>query len=140
MTSRYANNSRTSSDSSLAILNKTRRRLPSLPFFDIKNAVLGKNYDLSLVFIGSTRSRTLNKKYRGKDKPANVLSFPLSKTAGEIFIDLSEAKRQAVSYDKTYRKFVGFLLIHGLFHLKGFDHSSTMERKEESIRKQFLEK
>jgi len=127
-------------DSALAITNKTRRGVPRLPFFDIKNAVLGKDYDLSLVFIGSTRSRTLNKKHRGKDSPANVLSFPLSKYSGEMFIDLTQSEKEAPKFDKTYTKFVGLLFIHGLFHLKGFDHSSTMDYKEESIRNKFLEK
>ncbi|HEC30847.1 MAG TPA: rRNA maturation RNase YbeY [Candidatus Yonathbacteria bacterium] len=122
---------------SLSILNKTRRATPRLSFFDIKNKVLGKNYDLSLVFIGDTRSHTLNKKYRNKDSSANVLSFPLSEKAGEMFIDLTTTEKEASKYDRTYKKFVGFLFIHGLFHLKGFRHSSTMENKEKNIRRQF---
>lgn len=122
---------------SFSFVNTTKGKPPRLPFFAIKNAVLGKTYDLSLAFIGSTRSRRLNKTYRNKDKPANVLSFPLEKNAGEIFIDLSVAKKQARSFDKTYTQFVGLLFIHGLFHLKGFQHGSRMEREEENIRKRF---
>ncbi len=121
-------------------INKTLRRkgkLPRLPFLKIKESVVGEKYDLSLVFIGSTRSKTLNKKYRGKNKPANILSFPLEKDEGEIFIDLTEAMRTAKNFDRKYENFVGFLFIHGLLHLKGFSHGSKMEDEEIKIRKKF---
>jgi probable rRNA maturation factor len=117
--------------------NNTKGKLPRLPFLDIKNAVLGKKYDLSLVFIGSTLSRRLNKEHRNKDKPANILSFPLSKESGEIFIDVKEASKQAPSFDVSPPKFLGHLFIHGLFHLKGFNHGSRMEKEEEKIRNKF---
>lgn len=121
------------------MLNKTKGNplASRLPFVDIKNAVLGKKYDLSLVFIGSTLSRRLNREYRGKDKPANVLSFPLSKESGEIFIDIKEATKQAPSFGATAPKFIGQLFIHGLCHLKGFNHGSRMEKEEEKIREKF---
>ena len=72
----------------------------------------------------------LNKRYREKDKPADVLSFPFSKIDGEIFIDPDEARTKAPLHDKTFKNYIGFLFIHGLLHLKGFDHGSTMEREE----------
>ena len=108
-----------------------------LPFERIKDAVLGKNYELSLVFIGRKYSQTLNKKYRGKGKPANILSFPLSKTSGEIFICPETAKKDARKFEMKEREFIGYLFIHGLLHLKGLKHSSTMERAEEKIRLKF---
>ncbi|MFZ2048783.1 MAG: rRNA maturation RNAse YbeY [Minisyncoccia bacterium] len=98
-----------------------------MPFESIKNAVLGKDYELSLVFCGSRLSRRLNKTYRGKDKQTNVLSFPLSENSGEIFINLSHLNGFSV----------GNLFIHGLFHLKGFDHGDTMEQAESILRKKF---
>lgn len=123
---------------SLSIINKlTKGKPPRLPFVKIKEDVLGKEYELSLVFIGSTRSKTLNKRYRGKNYPANVLSFPLSDEAGEIFIDLKEAKKHHNEFDVTSDGFVGLLFIHGLLHLEGFEHSSNMEYKEEKMRKKF---
>lgn len=124
----------------LTITNRTKGKLPSLPFVKMKNAALGKNYELSLVCIGNTASRRLNKAYRGKDAPANILAFPLSKTEGEIFIDLKKARADAPLFARAYSNFVGFLFIHGLLHLKGFDHGSNMERKEAQLRKRFLEK
>lgn len=119
-------------------INKTLKgKPPRLPFLKIKEFVLGKEYDLSLVFIGSKKSKTLNKKYRGKDKPANILSFPIDKTEGEIFIDLHEAKKTSKNFNRKYENFVAFLFIHGLFHLKGYSHGSKMEHEELKTRKRF---
>ncbi|MBI2046500.1 MAG: rRNA maturation RNase YbeY [Parcubacteria group bacterium] len=108
-----------------------------LPFQDIKKAVLGERYVLSLVFVGDARSRQLNKKYRGKNKPANVLSFPLGTGEGEIFINPIRAKKDAPSFQTTPKKMLGILFIHGMLHLKGLRHSSTMERAEKKFRKRF---
>ncbi len=119
------------------IRNTTKGKLPSLPFVLIKNAILGKNYELSVVFTGDTLSRNLNKTHRGIDKPTNVLSFPLSKTEGEIFLNTKRAKSEARAFGDTYVPFVGFLFIHGLLHLKGMDHGTAMERVEKKFRKQF---
>ncbi|MHB1316796.1 MAG: rRNA maturation RNase YbeY [Minisyncoccota bacterium] len=122
---------------SITIVNKTKGRLPSLPFAQMKDAVLGKNYELSIVFIGERRSKNLNNKYRQKNKSANVLSFPLDKKSGELFITPQKAKREMKSFDRKYDNFIAFLFIHGLYHLKGMDHGSTMEKAEEKIRVQF---
>ncbi len=120
-----------------SVSNTTKGKHPRLPFSRIKEHIFGEAYDLSLVFIGSARSRALNKKYRGKDHPTNVLSFPLDKNAGEIFIDLSVAVKEAPLYGETTRSFVALLFIHGCFHLKGFAHGSKMEKKEKEVRAVF---
>lgn len=119
------------------IVNKTKNRLPTLPFSLIKDSVLGKNYDLSLVFVGDKKSHSLNKKYKDKDKPASVLSFPLSNKEGEVFINLTLVKKEASSTQKSYSGFIGLLFVHSLFHLKGFKHGSIMDRKELEVRKKF---
>ena len=121
----------------LNIKNTTRKKNPSLPFQKIQEEILGKKYELSLVFIGDKLSRKLNKEHRKIDKPTNILTFPLSKSSGEIFINLNLAKEQAPKFDRNYTNFIGFLLIHGLMHLKGYQHSSKMEREEKKIRKIF---
>lgn len=82
--------------------------------------MLGKEYDLSLAFLSAKEMREITIKTRGYDKVSNVLSFPLSKTSGEILICRSAAKPFTVPY----------LFIHGLFHLKGLKHGATMEREE----------
>jgi len=122
---------------SLTITNLTKGKLPRLPFTKIANTVLGKEYDCSLVIVSPRTSRKLNLEHRGKDTSTNILSFPLNKDAGEIFIDLAQARKECAQFERSYQNFVGFLFIHGLFHLKGYDHSSTMERQEKKIRALF---
>lgn len=120
-----------------SITNKTKSTLPSVPFARIKNEALGEDYSLSLVFIGDKKSKELNYKFRGKNKPTNILSFSLDKKSGEIFITPSVVKKQTKDFGRNYKNMLGFLFIHGLMHLKGFDHGSTMERAEEKLRRKF---
>lgn len=121
----------------ISILNKTKGTLPRVPFSRIKDAVLGPDYELSLVFVGDVESQKINMRHRGKDYVPNVLSFELGKDAGEIFINPSEARRQAPEFGRTYRSMIIFLYIHGLCHLKGMLHGSTMEKSEARLRKKF---
>ncbi len=114
------------------------RPLRGIPYHGIKQAILGKNYELSLVFVGSSLSRKLNKERRGRDKPANVLSFPLSKDSGEIFIDVRQARREHKKFGETFNQFVLRLFIHGLLHLKGMEHGDTMEKAENKFLKKFI--
>jgi len=122
---------------SFSLKNNTKGKLPRLPFLELKEHILGKKYILSVVFIGDSLSKKLNNQYRQKNKPTNVLSFPLSQSEGEIFLNLKRAKMEAPKFGDSYTSFVGFLFIHGLLHLKGMDHGSRMERAEKLARKHF---
>lgn len=115
----------------------TKGKLPRLPFLQMKDAILGKRYDLSIVFATPKISQDLNRTHRGKDYPTNILSFPLSDTSGELVISLATVRRDAPNFDKPYGKFLCFLMIHGMLHLKGYDHGSTMERQEALLSKKF---
>ena len=74
------------------VKNKTKDKLPRLPFLSIKNEVLGKDYQLSVAFVSSEEQEKINYSYRGKNQNTNILSFPLSPFSGEILINLSKAK------------------------------------------------
>ena len=121
----------------LELSNTTKAKLPRLAFLDIKNAVLGKNYELSLAFVSAAEIKRVNRIHRDIDKPTDILSFPLSETEGEMYICLTETKKEAKNFDRPYENFLAFLFIHGCVHLKGFDHGSTMERIERRFRKKF---
>jgi len=75
------------------ITNKTKGKLPSLPFVSIKNIILGEKYSLSIASISSQKQRKINRIYRGINKTTNILSFPLSKNSGEITFDLAKIKK-----------------------------------------------
>lgn len=119
-------------------INSTlQRKLPKGSFLKMKDFYLGEKYDLSLVFCGETKSKSLNKKWRKKDYSANILSFPISETMGEIYIDLDTAKKQHKKFERTLENYISFLFIHGMVHLNGYDHGVKMEEQEERIRKKF---
>ncbi len=113
---------------SISILNLTKKPLPLRRAFlqRAKDEILGKKYDLSLVFAGYALTRRLNRERRGKDRPANTLSFFLSKSSGEIFLNPKEARRKA-----TGSVPLKHLFIHSLLHLKGYSHGSTMKSEED---------
>jgi probable rRNA maturation factor len=123
---------------SFSIKNMTKGKLPRLPFRRIKDEVLGPDYELSIVLCGDKLSQELNRTHRGKDKPTNVLSFPLSDTHGEIFLNIGLAKKQSGDFGLGPRTFIGKLVIHGMLHLKGYAHGSTMESIEARFVKKFF--
>jgi probable rRNA maturation factor len=118
-------------------INTTKAKVPRLAFSQMKDAVLGKEYELSVAIISRNKIRELNKRWRDRDCATDILSFPLSKKSGEIYINPEETKKMAPEFDRTYANFIKFLFIHGLIHLKGYDHSSRMESIETKYRKQF---
>lgn len=124
--------------SKIELRTTIRRSWNTTGFSAIAEAILGREYELSIVLIGDTKARTLNTTYRNKTYAANVLSFPLSPKSGEIFLNIAKAIREAASYRLTPAQHVRFLLIHGCLHLRGYDHGSTMDRAEQTFLKRFV--
>jgi len=107
------------------------------PYGEMKRSILGTKYELSLVFVGNKRAAALNQTYRKKTYSPNVLSFPLSDTAGEIFITPAVAKSEAAKFNLSTDGYIAFLFIHGLLHLKGLDHSDEMDKLEQKYLTKF---
>ena len=124
-------------DNTFDIKRLTKDRVPALPFLHMKEAVLGKTYELSLVIAGDKLSQELNAQYRNKDYTPNVLYFPIDKKHGEIFLNLKQAKREHKDREESYEYFVALLFIHGCLHLKGMPHGSTMEKREALLLSKF---
>jgi len=122
--------------SSLDIRNFTRRKPPVFPYQKIVATIL-PGWEISLVFAGTTRAPHLNTLLRNKSYTPNALSYSPGKKSGEIIICLDVAKKQAPEYGLSYPHFVVFLFIHGLLHLKGRAHGTTMERHERTFLKRF---
>jgi probable rRNA maturation factor len=119
------------------ILNKTKGKLPRLPFVSVKNKILGEKYELSLTILEAREQRKINRIYRGLDETTNILSFVLSKSSGEITLDPVKIKKDAILFNMTYDQFLIFLFIHGCLHLKGLEHGSKMELQENKYFKIF---
>lgn len=114
----------------LTITRKTSGVIPSIDFLVIKNYILGKKYELSLVFPDTLESIRLHKKFKSKNNPVNILSFPLSESEGEIFITLSKARSECKKWNISYYQYLTYLFIHGCTHLRGLDHGSDMDTLE----------
>jgi probable rRNA maturation factor len=86
---------------------------------------------VSLSFVGDAAIRRLNRDYRGKDRPTDVLSFSVDgnpeRLLGDIVISLDAAERQAAAYAASLDAEVRRLLIHGVLHLLGHDHARPAE-------------
>ena len=122
--------------SALSVRNSTRRSTPGVPFEKILKQVL-PGWEISLAFIGATRSRHLNQVLRRKNYTPNVLSLPVGNRSGEIFICRVIAKKEAPRYGMSERTYLLFLFIHALLHLKGVPHGTTMEHTERLLLRRF---
>ena len=107
-----------------------------------KNVLKGENKEtetISLAFVDKEEIKKLNKKFRKKNKPTDVLSFALSEDGylGEIIICPDIVKENAKKYKSSIKKEIMKVFIHGISHLLGYDHEKTeeealiMEQKQE---------
>ena len=95
--------------------------------------------ELSILLCDDPTIQELNRQYRRKDKPTDVLAFPMQEGSepspnpsllGDVVISLPTATRQAREGDRPIIAEVTFLLAHGLLHLIGFDHATKREERE----------
>lgn len=98
--------------------------------------------EISVIFVTSRYSKILNKKYRKKNKPANVLSFVYSKEDAEIFIVPSVVRNEAVRAGESFETRLAKMVIHGMIHCSGLDHerSKQDEKKFETLEKSIIRK
>lgn len=87
-----------------------------------------KEMDLSVVFVSKDKIRGLNKKYRKKNKVTDILSF--GDGLNEIVICLQEVKKNAKKYKIKLKEELARILIHGILHILGYEHSEKMREKE----------
>ncbi len=86
---------------------------------------LKNKFELSINLVGEGKIRSLNKKHRKKDKPTDVLSFPLGDGNGDIFICLPIAKKEAKRENVSIEAKLAQLTVHGFLHLLGYDHERS---------------
>lgn len=115
----------------------------------LKTAAEYENIDIystefSLSFVGIEEIHSINKEYRGIDRPTDVISFALNDEVegeleiiggedmnyiGDIIICTSIAEEQSKDYGHSYERELGFLAVHGFLHLLGYDHMTKEEEK-----------
>jgi len=101
-----------------------------------------QNAELSVLLTNDSEIHALNLQHRQKDKPTDVLSFPLdegggadgavsgTRVLGDVVISLDTAARQARGRKRELLPEVRFLLAHGILHLLGYDHGNPGEKRE----------
>jgi probable rRNA maturation factor len=119
----------------------------------VPNRPKGVFPELTVTLTDDAQIRLLNRDYRQKDKPTNVLSFPLwthlseitphsgDVPLGDIIIAFETIKREAVEQEKTLSNHFTHMLVHGFLHLLGYDHMTEVEAEEmESLEIRILKK
>ncbi len=97
---------------------------------------------VNVLLTSSAEMKSLNRRFRGKDKPTDVLSFPAEpdaqkRFAGEIAISTEIAAQNAWALRHSLAEEVKILVLHGVLHLRGYDHecdNGQMARREEQLR------
>lgn len=79
----------------------------------------------------------LNKQYRKKDKPTDVLAFPYAKAGmmGEVIVSRETVQRNAKKFGVTYRQELKRVVVHGILHVLGYDHGRRMSCAEKTYQK-----
>ena len=112
----------------------------------------GSAAEVSVSFVDNSEIQSLNRLYRNKDKSTDVLSFPLGENGvydinnetgacllGDVVISIETALKQAQIYDHSLEREIGFLTVHSMLHLLGYDHETSaleaakMREKEELV-------
>ncbi len=132
----------------VVLLNRLRRRRASTARL---RRVLGGaaralrvRGEVALVLAGDRLLRRLNRDYRGKDRPTDVLSFPGDggeAGLGDVVISVETAERNARSEGRTLARELDVLALHGFLHVLGYDHETddgTMDRLERRLRERLL--
>lgn len=110
---------------------------PFLPYIQKLEQAIGLEEGiLNVVFVTDAYIQALNKQYRGKDKPTDVLSFNYqqedaeSDLVGEIYVSVETADRQAVEHRHSLSDELIKLIIHGILHVHGYDHEEDEDYKK----------
>jgi probable rRNA maturation factor len=103
--------------------------------------------ELSITFVDNDKIQEINREYRDKDLPTDVISFPMEEMGegemkihydeeaaplmlGDIIISIPKAEEQAEDYGHSLKRELGFLALHGFLHLLGYDHENEADEKE----------
>jgi probable rRNA maturation factor len=132
----------------VVLLNRQRRRRVSRPRLERVLAgaadALGVSGEIAVVLAGDRMLRRLNRDYRGKDKPTDVLSFRGDggeAGLGDVVISVDTAERNARGLGRTLPEELDVLALHGFLHVLGHDHETddgTMDRLERRLRRRLL--
>ncbi|MFK4565829.1 rRNA maturation RNase YbeY [Enterococcus sp. UD-01] len=117
--------------------------------FAAEHLQIAGDTEMSVTFMDNAGIQVINRDYRGKDTPTDVISFALEEESedelpiifeeeeelfprnlGDLMISTERAAEQAEEYGHTFERELGFLAVHGFLHLNGYDHMEPADEKE----------
>lgn len=109
---------------------------------EISKMKLKAGVEVSVLYCGDGFMQDLNKQWRGKDQPTNVLSFPAASgkalthtpTLGDIIVSCDTVMREAKAEQKSFADHLSHMLVHGALHLVGYDHEDDEEAEDMEAR------
>jgi len=103
---------------------------------------LAQDADVTLRIVNQTEGRRLNREFRGKDYPTNVLTFAYSDQrplAGDIVLCAPVVRREAQAQQRSLTAHYAHLVVHGILHLQGYDHQRAVEaRRMQSLESEIV--
>ncbi|MBM4762332.1 rRNA maturation RNase YbeY [Bacillus sp. B15-48] len=132
-------------DETQELNEKEIREIEKLLNFAATTEAVEEGSELSVTFVSNERIREINREYRQKDLPTDVISFALEEEGegelkvvggdlprilGDIIISTAKAREQAGEYNHSFMRELGFLTVHGFLHLLGYDHETEEDEKE----------
>ncbi|KPG69937.1 rRNA maturation RNase YbeY [Enterococcus sp. RIT-PI-f] len=127
--------------------NKTQE-IDALLQFAAGYLQLPEDTEMSVTFMDNAAIQVINREYRDKDMPTDVISFAIEEETdelpiifdeemadmprdlGDIMISIERAQEQAEEYGHSYDRELGFLALHGFLHINGYDHMTPEDEKE----------
>jgi len=117
-------------------INQEEFKIDTAPFLaytkKLAKATTVMGGDLNVVFVNDKYIRALNKAYRGKDTPTDVLSFDYGPDdlIGEVYVSVETAERQAKEHKHSLGDELIRLIVHGILHIHGYDHENDADYKK----------
>ncbi len=141
-------------DETSVVLDKHMQLVDELLHYAAQEEKVSDQAELSVTFVDDARIQEINRDYRDKDQPTDVISFALLEETendyqveplpgmpvvlGDIIISIDRTKEQAERYEHSFERELGFLALHGFLHLLGYDHiepedEQVMNKRQEDL-------
>ena len=136
-------------DETKKVSEETLKEVEELLQFAGDRLDIAEDTEMSVTFMDNQAIQMINREYRNKDVPTDVISFALEeegeneipilfedegiyfpRNLGDIMISIERAQEQAEEYGHSYERELGFLAVHGFLHLNGYDHMNPEDEKE----------
>ena len=114
--------------------------------------LMDKNLYINIILTTPTEIRKYNKQYRNIDKETDVLSFPIfekeeiekiqkngnevPEVLGDLIISMKQVARQAEEYGHSFERELAYMVVHGFYHLMGYDHIEEEDKKEMRLKEE----